>query len=306
MLFLIVSVEAYGLSALNAALQPWVTIPLWIGWLLVLIAAIATAAAAFFQRFRQYHKLITLRRCCTRRLECTYAAVIENTVRRQIRNLLSSLTDDLETAEQQLQNLCVTIDDTKTELATTQCAVINHVSLFRQSAVDQTFVERTYHRWHRSPDNLRDPLLKDKKLLTRWRTLEIGGLKDDLLEYGRQVFAQMQTMTLQETFRQKRSEEIGEFWSLLEDGASPLLRPNFDRLGGGGYAYITHHLLTESIQTFRPTPLWTNRLNDWEIVVTSKPYVLISTSVRQLLPLVALHNMAYLDCKQSGNSSIHI
>lgn len=301
-LLLIVSVEAYGLAILGDWLHDRFATPLWLNWLLIAVTCAATTVAAQFYRVYQDRKLVGLRQQCVRNLERAYADSIENIIRAHLRELYAGLVDDLAAAQEQLHRLQSAIVEARTKLAAQQWIITSRTSLFRQSPVNKAFVEQMYYRWRQPPETMRSPLLNEYGLLVDWRKATPDSLVESFMGYGRRAFTPIQALTLREVLEQRPDKELDNSWLVLRKGATPLLRPNFDRFGGGSYAHKSGYWLQP--ETFNRISHHYKEKTSFtqEKLVSGDVNVVLSCFVRHLIPLIALPSLM-LDEDFSGHDS---
>jgi len=92
----------------------------------------------------------------------------------------------------------------------------------------------------------------------------------------------------------------------------PLLRPNFDRLGGGCYAHGARYVLVADPRTSAFASMLEGPLAEWEVVTTGDPYVVACCRVRHLIPLAALRDLtrrgrrAYRELEPERRRKLHL
>ena len=290
-LVLLCTVEAYALISLGAGLRRWLAVSLWLGWGVALLACMATVGAAFLWLQRKDARLIKLRSRCVHNVERKYAALLEETAQEQLVVLCQELRKRIAEALEKLERLQATLKETQEQLAEHWAASPQVASPFRVSAVDNTFAEWAYRRWRVPPEEMRGPLLEEHRFLAGWREVATEVLISRLLSYGRRIFAPLRTLSLEDVLRRRGDEDVAALLSALAQRTTPLLRPNFDRLGGGGHAHTGRYVLLGDPATSAFAPALNGTLSAWETVTTGDRYVALCCCTHHLIPLAALREL---------------
>ncbi len=251
------------------------------GWLAGGAAALIAMLASVFWLHRKERHLVALREACIRTSEARHARDLETHLRRKLADLVRDLRNKVLESQQRLGDLEASLRELTAEAASLPS---QPTSPFRLRAADEAVTDWAYQRWRSSTAEMRRPLLAEQRLLRGWQSLEASALRDRLLTFSRQQFAAIRSLTLTEALRHRQDEGTKAI-SVLKRSSTPLLRPNFDSLGGGRYAQLNQIIILPP----GGTPIRGQILDEnWEVVEGIHPRLLIALRVRHLLPLASL------------------
>jgi hypothetical protein len=284
-----------------------VNVSRWLGPVAALLLCALTVGACVLWQWRKGRRLIALRQRCVRDSEQRFAALLEAGVRDQLLLLCQQLGASLERGEHDLVRLENTLRDVEGQLDALWAA---HVRgdvlpdgaagwppgggwhpLFRRTPVDGTIAEWVFGRWHRAPGDMRSSLLEKHGLLSDWRAVKAKLLLDRMLTYGRQVFAPVRAMTLDDVLRRRGSAEVEALSLSLAREAIPLLRADLDRLGGGSHVHAAQYVLAADPAASEVAAALQDGPLNWIAIATGDPYVVTCCRVRQMLPLASLRDI---------------
>ena len=303
------TIEVYSLLALARGLRQHLAGHSWPLWLAALGIGGITAGACALWLWRKDHRLVTLRERCIRYCEMRYAALLEGKAREhlialcgRLRGRVASAIEDLSQLEQDLTEARERLEAIWEAYASAESpsegtgsgshgiAVGSH---FRPSASDDAVAGWVYSRWRQPPEQMRQPLLEEQDLLDGWRLVTAETLVQRLLAYGRKAFGPVWELSLGDILRRRPKSEADMLWGYMARETIPLLRPQFDRLGGGGHVQTVRHLLVADGEFPGLSAAIQHTLSDWEIDPTGDPYIAICCRGKQLIPLAALQDLGH-------------
>jgi len=179
------------------------------------------------------------------------------------------------------------------------------ISAFRQEVSDEQVDDWFFCRWRPGDDEIRNALIEGFGLLADWRQIDAEALAERLQAYGRILFAPpARNLSLSEVLAHS-SRRPGQAHGLTEgsektleallprlaQGATPLLRPNFDRLGGGAGAPQTLYVLGQGLDAPAARLALHETALPVAVIPISDPYVLVCCRVRPFIPLAALTDL---------------
>ena len=250
------------------------------------LCVLSVAAGVLWLR-RKERRLITIRDQCVRNSEQKYAGLLDTAAHQHLHEMVRQLRDQIRRATQQLLQFEVELDGMQGRLSKQQRHPLASSSPFRLSAIDRTALDWAYRRWRQAPQEMRRPVIEEQGLFSGWQVATSEILLSRLLAYSRRLFAPIQRLSLYDIWRH-RADDPSRLLSTLKHGAVPLLRPSFDRLGGGGYAFASQYIVRPEDGDDPVNPESDETHSDWETWLSSDPYVLTCCRVRYLIPLDAL------------------
>ena len=254
--------------------------------------------------------ILARREYCVRLMESIYAAQLERTAREFLHDLVEELRPGLLSALEQLDSLSKKLKVVREELARKTAAYPPPESAFRLQAVDAPTLEDTFQAYKPTPEVVRHTLLEKQKLLRDWQDVDVEALITRVMAYGREAYAPLMEVTLEKIIRRRAGLDAQSALAALGLGAVPLLKPDFDVIGGGSAPLAGYVLLPTSQGTDFHAALGTS-LKGWECIPTSAPSLVVCTQVRHLIPLTALKNLlrqgekAYQELEASKRSQLH-
>lgn len=309
-LILLVTLQVYSFLTIARGLAPdrpgggpW-------GWAITAVVGLLIVGACVLWLWRKARRLIALRERCVANSEAKYAAALEGMARERLAALCQALNAQASAALEQLAGLEKEVAAARDALAGRQVRPQEQDTFFRVQVADDGVADWAYRRWRIAPEDLRQPLLVARRLLTGWRSLAATALVERLLTHTRPLFAGVRNLTLQNVLSQRGREATQRLLLALPRDAVPLQRPNFDRLGGGGNANERRYLVNRPELLVAEDQRLQSVFADWELV-TGDPYAVIACRTRQMLPLAALRELAhasqkaYLSLDDAARSALH-
>ncbi|MBI4319446.1 MAG: hypothetical protein HY675_13240 [Chloroflexi bacterium] len=308
-------VEAYVLSALGSGLQQWIPAGQFLGWILALLACAVTVGAYVFWLWRVGQRIIALREHCVTNAEHKYASLLEQAAREQLKALCTQVRSRITKGLEDLGKLDEKVTEAQGQLAGQWIAYAggdmnledkpqdrdgSDGSPFRPSPIDDGIVNWVYNGWGQKPADMRRPVLEEHDLLHGWREVTTETLVKRLQDYGCKVFAPVWNVTLAEILDLRGHDDTQELLTGLARDAVPLLRANFDRLGGGAYAQPMHYVLVQDPRKPALSPVLRGPLADYTVVTTGDPYVAVCCRLRHMIPLAALRDLIVRGRKEYG------
>lgn len=294
---------AHGLAPDRPAGGPW-------AWAITALVGLLIVGACVLWLWRKARRLIVLRERCVGNSEAKYAAVLEGMARERLATLCQTLNNRISAALEQLAGLEKEVATARDVLVRRQERPEGQDTFFRVQVSDAGVVNWAYRRWRIAPEDLRQPLFVEGRLLTGWRSLTAVALVERLLTHMQPLFADVRGLTLQDVLIQRGREAAQHMLLGLPRDAVPLQRPNFDRLGGGGNANERRYLVNQPTALVAGDQQLQSAFADWELV-TGDPYAVISCRTRQMLPLAALRELvrqshkAYLGLDEATRTTLH-
>ena len=167
---------------------------------------------------------------------------------------------------------------------------------FRVSAVDSAFTQWAYEEYQKPASLLLVDLLTKERIFEFWESLTAEVFKESILVACKQLYQPLMGIHLEQVLATRLSllredathpEDVAfdPITPLLRT-ALPLMRPNFDALGGSEYSTRRHFLLTEDrdSQFIEPVLEEHSRINFCPV---DDPYIISAVTIRDLMPLEA-------------------
>jgi len=280
-----------ALQTLDQAIAALPKPPLWINRLPLPLKTIAISIFTLLFLRREHQRLILLRQQCVRSLEQKVAAALEEIAGQRLAGLCQQLLEAIAQAEESLQRLENILDRVRKRLAREWKEFPPAASIFRPSAVDKAVAGWAFSHWRQPAEKVRTSLLSDHGFLREWREATVRDLEMRLLDFGGEVYQSLWELGLDDILPQRSDKDAEALITILAQGAVPLLRPNFDRIGGSSASYQTRHLLCADPQASIFTPSLRKDLGEWQSVATGDAYLALCCRVRHMIPLAALHEL---------------
>jgi hypothetical protein len=145
-----------------------------------------------------------------------------------------------------------------------------------------------YRRYCPSQADINHAVIQQFGLLSDWRTISAEVLVESLSNYGRMLFREpLRQLNLSALLAQFPQIDLPTLLKELNDGAIPLLRANFDRLGGGNHTRETGYWLAE-VEMQPRLALEIEQLPGWQFLPVMDLYRLYCCRVQHGIPLAAL------------------
>ena len=186
------------------------------------------------------------------------------------------------------------------------------LALFRPSALTEPLAEAIYARRREAPEALRRPLLEEERLLADWWQVAPEMLAERLLAHGRKAFAPLRELSVDDLLRRRSEEERRSLAQELDIGALPLLRANFDRLGGAVRPSRDAYVLCAQPEASALIPWLDYGSTTWESLPMGDPYIVAFLRVCAPLPLAALQELlaqtgeAYWPLDKEARRELHL
>lgn len=244
------------------------------------------------RRWWQYRNtdIISMREACIHSLEQEIAATFQKKVEGILPEIYQDLQKCLETSQADLEHL-------KTQLSTalhslTKAAEVRlpESSTFRSIPWDANALAGLYCQYEPPFEFMRLSLTEDFHWLEDWRHVEAGELVSQLLDYGRDIYARIMDLGLLDVLKFQGNDPLNVRITQLIQGTVPLLRPEFDRYGGG-YSHPSRHIFVPDPTKSEVREISLLQFRDWEIILTGNPWMILCNQVRHLVPFDALSNI---------------
>ena len=177
--------------------------------------------------------------------------------------------------------------------------------LFRAPVMEPSFAEWSYQNWQPDLKKWVVEFLGDKSICKNWAKISSASLYDWLVSHGRFAYIDVWQLSIKDVYNQwealsllKESQTVLHPLSLKSkrQATFPLLRPDFDAIGGNRISHTSAHILMgypEWEIIFLPHA--NEKLMKWEKVHTQDPFTLIYAQMRHTAPL-----KAFVDLIQVG------
>lgn len=174
-------------------------------------------------------------------------------------------------------------------------------AIFRVPLAEVRLADWSYARWMPSLDKWMYDFLDKVKIFADWRNTTPDAMTKCLDDMGLDAYQPVWNITLDEIMMQWATNPK-EFSSdkpfttemLLTgmDSATPLLRPNYDAVGGNNLTSISrHNLMGSHVWEYFKIPSTLPGYDQYDIVYTGDPYTALFVRVRHSLPLKSLVDM---------------
>ena len=243
--------------------------------------------AAFFLR-REYAHLLLLREVAIRALENRFALLAEQAARQQVDSLCENLLKGLDECLAALSRLDDEMQGAQKRVEKRLKTKLAAGNLFRLSVVDESVANWAYERCAKPAEWLRMTLLDERDFLTGWQKLDARQIESALLDFARELYQPLWSLTLDDVLARRLDMDARSLWLLLVQGATPLLRPDFDRAGGSAQTFKTQFWLCRDPRNSPFATFLREPLSNWQAVVCDDPYQVIGICVRHGIVLEAL------------------
>jgi predicted transglutaminase-like cysteine proteinase len=172
---------------------------------------------------------------------------------------------------------------------------------FRIPAVDKIFAHWAYDKYQQPIELIVSRLIEKRKLFNAWQQLTPEEMKDQLISVSKNLFDKpLRKISLDQVLEKQfenMKEQCGDPTEVSFDpisplirAALPLMRPNFDALGGSEYSSEKRFLQSKDNQgTFTQPVLQSNRRMSFNPI--SNPHIISAVTTRNLMPLEAFSEM---------------
>lgn len=235
--------------------------------------------------------LIPLRKTCVLNAEHRCAKVLDDLAKTELISLGDELKNRLEKAQETLTDLESCYSSIQENLAEIWETYPPADSIFRVSAVNAPIGTWAYQRWRQPQERIWPALLKEHHFLSGWRTVSAEELKDRIFNYGVHVFTPLRDLTIEDVVSERKDITFTSIIRNLIQGSVPLLRPNFDALGGGSHTHTGQYLFVANPSESKLIEDSQDLLKDWVAVATGDPYTVACMRVRHFIPLNALQEI---------------
>jgi hypothetical protein len=234
-------------------------------------------------------KIVSRRDRCVRNAEQKCAAQLDQIARNHLTELCQALQTQIIHALESLAELETMLSNIQEQLEERWQAFPPADSPFRILAVDLSAADWAYRQWQPPAEKMRHDILEKHRLFAGWQEISTEALMNRLLSYGREIYAPVADLALEDILQHRDQGKTESLLPLLAQGTVPLLRPDFDVMGGSTLALTLRYLLIckPNIPDF--LPVVETSLADWEIVSTGNSHFSACCLVRHLIPLAALH-----------------
>ena len=281
--------------------------PRWIRWLPPFLQRAARAVFALLYQREELARLMLLRQQAIRAVEQKYAGLLEGEARQQANELCRCLLDALKQVDEAIQILQAAVYSAQLRLEKRSGLPGRMETPFRQPAVDRAVYEWAYRRGLKPAGEMRYLLLEEHGLLSDWKALDARKIEAALLSFARGLHQFTWQLTLDEVLAQRESTDLSGMWGLLSQGATPLLRPDYDRVsinstqrvsmdaarqpGAGEQTNQERVFLCQSVKSTPFLPFLRGPLTSWQAQSTGDPFLAFCLRLRQGLPIQALETL---------------
>jgi hypothetical protein len=241
-------------------------------------------------------RLIAARECCLHFLEQACINRFLNSVLPGLQWMGETMQGLLVQSYEDIDNLQETFHLSqallKAESEKNQAALFTPAPLFRPNVVSPAVFRWASERWRPAWEEMQFALIHQFGILNDWRQLSPEMLVERLLAYCRMIYApELASLSLMDIFDHSEARLPQGLPPVMVAGSIPLLRANFDRLGGGATTGEIHGLQTHDLQAETIQALAVQTSLEWESVGSSDRRALFIYQVRQGLPLKSLTDL---------------
>jgi hypothetical protein len=259
-----------------------------------LIALPAWISRLFYQWLHQADAvLIETRQRCIRNLELSYATRFSIALLERLHSLDQNIQGPILQVYEDLDRLQEIIQSANSQAASRQVDLPD--SSFFPKVIDPAVIQWAYKRWRPPLEDMRLALVEKYGLFNDWREITPESLIERLTEYGYLIYLPpIYQLTLPELLAQRQDGHLLELLPALLANAVPLLRPNFDALGGASDSFISHTILSDPAARQEIQPWLASQTTlpaHWVFYQTSDPWTILCCQIRQRVPLSALKEL---------------
>ena len=270
-------------------------------------------AAPVFYAYRYGKKLLRLQSLKTESinlLQTKYSIQVQKEAFDRIVEAISNLQDQIKSGAQDYTNLKEKIEAAQKQLPTDWPNFPLGQSengwddVFRIPVVDSYLADWGYLKWHPPFEKWTYEFLAESGPFIDWRNISSDIIVEWLSSLGTKTYAPVWQVTIDEVFGLWKENTSGfsstnpTFQKLIANSiilTFPLLRPDFDEVGGGGLSSISVHGLIgkQTWQNFQVTTQIAEN-NNLDLVYTDDPYTGLFLKIRHSVPLNSLTEMVRL------------
>jgi hypothetical protein len=231
------------------------------------------------------------------------SARIEAALLESIKLAYRTIRDELDAFEVQVDAFEDTLEETQDLLSLDRSSdslqsfnISGGQSPFRKSAIDPLFAEWAYKHFQQPVKSIVLDLLVNKKVFNQWRELSAEQLKQEILAVSESLYLPLGDLHLDQVLerglelRKEHSTHPGDVhfnpYPPLIRSALPMMRPNFDALGGSEYSTERRYFLSEN----KDSPFVQSLLGEHsnlKFCQVDDPRIATAVTVRDLMPLEA-------------------
>lgn len=233
-------------------------------------------------------QIVQLREHCVRNSERKFSNLLDLTARNRLqelcgleRSLIHEFFEKIEKLEHTLTNIQAQLEEVWNSYEPLD-------SFFRISAIDMSYLNWVFQEWKPPWEKTRSALLSDYQLLDGWQGTNKNTLKTIFMSFGEHVFSPVRELHIEDVLRQREDVSAEAVLPNLLQGSTLLMRPDFDPLGGGGYAPKLRYVLLDQPGKTDFDSILKEQPTEWEIIPTGNPRFVSCCMVRQYIPLPAL------------------
>lgn len=279
-----------GLGRLESGLRQLPKPPRWFFRLPSTLKKIAVQVfQALFLR-TELQTILEIRQECVRLLEQKYTDWMRRGIYQKLSELGKGWVEALDEELKALARLQSMLDGFHRRI-TQQAGSLNvSPSLFRLSGLDETALNWIMFYGKRPQEGFRNALLGDGAFLKGWQKIKPKALAMRLEEFCRGVYQPLSNIDLEDILLHRGDQDAERLATMLMQGAIPLLRPNYDRTGGGS-SFQSRFFLCKEPRSSSLFPALKNESQEWQEIDSGDRYLTICCRVRSLIPLSALDEL---------------
>ncbi len=239
---------------------------------------------------RELQALLEMRQECVRLLEQKYTVWMEQAIHQELTTLCKEWVDRLNAKLKAVARLQSALDGLYRRFSRQTSDLVASSSVFRLSALDDSVLAWAMFYGKRPQEGFRHALLADHDFLKDWQKAKPRDLADRLETFCREVYQPLSDIDLQEALQHRAEKDAEGLAATLMQGAVPLLRPNYDRTGGGSSFQLRFFQCKEP-RSSSLYPCVRSDPQEWQEIDTGDPCLAICCRVRSLIPLHALDSL---------------
>jgi hypothetical protein len=262
-------------------------------WFFRLPAFLKKPAIQLFQLIylrRELQTLLDLRQASLRLVEQKYIAWMEQAIQQELAKLCKDWVEILDAKLKAMARLQSALDGLGRRFTRQSNDAGTQSSTFRLSVMDESVLAWAMYYGKRPQEGFRHSLLADREFLKDWQKAKPAALAARLENFCREVYQPLSGVGLQDAIQHRAQKDADSLAATLIQGAVPLLRPNFDRRGGG-YSFQLRFFQSREPRSSSLYPYMRNDPQEWQEIDTGDACVAICCRVRSLIPAHALEGL---------------
>lgn len=256
--------------------------------------------------------MLMLRGLAVQALESKSALIVEQEARKRIDSLCEALLKGLDEGQAALDELKKEMLSAKNRLEKRLKKKLDAGDVFRQSAADWAALDWACAQFSKPAEWQRMALLDEREFLVEWHKLDARKIESGLLAFVRDIYQPVLALSLEEILSKRLETDTRTLWLSLSQGATPLLRPDFDHSGGAAQTFKTQFWLSADPKNSLFAPFLREPLSTWQALSIGETTLCAWVCVRHGIPFDALDSIlergrqAFEKLEQTGQQEMQI